>query len=321
MEWKHGKKRNDEAYMWAGDRHVWAGRLIWVGKVRMIEGGLLEIYICTWYSIFLFPQLFYKALLFKSECFFFKKNFSFYYPPTLYNPLHKKKTIAFCRFIQIKSQLSIMTTKPTSTLLRLLISIAITAGVQLVYAKPVPDNFQIDGFLQQQPQQQPQQQEQPNAGESFVVAYGGNNSPNYNLDSTDLNAAAQFGVSTSPTPTSQENPSPAEGDLVAWEWWDNSRNNVLADDSTLPEVTGDPATQKARAEEFQNFNCGNEESICCSGNHPAPAVSGGKHVCANSKFCSTHFFSWAVLANEFVQRRARLLCHSFVLVQCQPKTT
>lgn len=187
-----------------------------------------------------------------------------------------------------------MTTKPTSTLLRLLISIAITAGVQLVYAKPVPDNFQIDGFLQQQLQQQ------PDAGESFVVAYGGDNSPNYNLDSTDLNAAAQFGVSTPPTPTSQENPSPAEGDLVAWEGWENTRNNVLADDSTLPEVTGDPATQKARAEEFQNFNCGNEESVCCSGNHPAPAVSGGKHVCANSKFCSTHFFSCAVLANEFL---------------------
>lgn len=207
-----------------------------------------------------------------------------------------------------------MTTKPTSSLLRLLISIAITAGVQPVYAKPVPDNFQMDGFLQQQPQ--------PNAGESLFVAYGGDNSPNYNLDSTDLNAGAQFGGSVSPTPTSQENPSPAEGDLVAWDWWDNIRNNVLAGDSApLPDVTGDPATQKATAEEFQNFNCGNEESVCCSGNHPAPAVSGGKHVCANSKICSTHFFSWAVLANEFVQRRARLLCHIFVLVQFQPKTT
>lgn len=101
-----------------------------------------------------------------------------------------------------------MTTKPTSTLFRLLISIAITVGVVLVYAKPVLDEYQLDGFLL--PQQQQQQPEQPNAGEDFFVAYGGD-IPHYNLDGTDIKAAPQSAVPTSPTPTIQENPTLTEG--------------------------------------------------------------------------------------------------------------
>lgn len=59
-------------------------------------------------------------------------------------------------YIQITdSILQIMTTKPTSTLPRLFISIAIMLGVVLVYAKPVPDNYQLDGFLSSKSCQMP----------------------------------------------------------------------------------------------------------------------------------------------------------------------
>lgn len=106
-----------------------------------------------------------------------------------------------------------MITKPTHTFLRLFISIAITVGVVLVYAKPLPDNDQAGGYLIQQQQQQ----QQPNAGEEIVVAYGGD-IPNYNLDSPELNTDPSFGVFSNPTATIQENPTPAKGELVAFEW-------------------------------------------------------------------------------------------------------
>lgn len=116
-------------------------------------------------------------------------------------------------YIQITdSILQIMTTKPTSTLPRLFISIAIMLGVVLVYAKPVPDNYQLDGFLQQQ--------ELPNAGEGFVVAYGGGDTPPaYGFDSLDLNLLPQPGIPTSPTPTIKENPTPAKGELSPGIGW------------------------------------------------------------------------------------------------------
>ncbi len=58
-----------------------------------------------------------------------------------------------------------------------------------------------------------------------VVAYGGD-IPNYNLDSSELNTDPSFGVFSNPTPTIQENPTPAKGELVAFEWWDNFINGI-----------------------------------------------------------------------------------------------
>lgn len=116
-----------------------------------------------------------------------------------------------------------MNSKPTNTLLRLFISIAIIVGVVFVYAKPLPDNDQADGYLLQQ--------QQPNAAEDFVVAYngGGGDTPISNsngLDSPELiNTDPSFGGGgffSNPTPTIQENPTPArEGKLVALDWVDN----------------------------------------------------------------------------------------------------
>lgn len=126
-----------------------------------------------------------------------------------------------------------MNTKPTNTLLRLFISIAITVGVVLVYAKPLPDNDQAaGGYLIQQ-------QQQPNAGEEFVIAYGGGggdipNSNNGLLDSpTELNthdpslSGGDFFLSN-PTPTIQEDPTLAGegGKLIAFDWLENFREGI-----------------------------------------------------------------------------------------------
>lgn len=124
-----------------------------------------------------------------------------------------------------------MNTKPTNTLLQLFISIAITVGVVLVYAIPLPDNDQAaGGYLIQQ--------QQPNAGEEFVIAYGGGgdipNSNNGLLDSpTELNtddpssSGGDFFLSN-PTPTIQEDPTLARegGKLIALDWLENFREGI-----------------------------------------------------------------------------------------------
>lgn len=166
-----------------------------------------------------------------------------------------------------------MIAKPTNTLLRLFISIAITVGVVIVYAKPLPDNDQAGGYLIQQ--------QQPN------VAYGGDN-PEYNFDSPELNTDPSFGGVSNPTPTIQENPTPAKGDLVAFEWWDNVMNGIRQKFEGNPEppqplVTLGVSVQKAMEDKFRNFDCGGAKSVCCSGNSNNPGIS-GKHTCANSKF-------------------------------------
>ncbi len=159
-----------------------------------------------------------------------------------------------------------MIAKPTNTLLRRFISIAITVGVVLVYAKPLPDNDQAGGYLIQQ---------QPNAEEEFVVAYGGDN-PEYNLDSPEKNTDPSFGGVSNPTPTIQENPTPANGEPVTFEWWDSIIDGIRQ------KIEGMSA-QKAMEDKFRNFDCGGAKSVCCSGNSNNPGIS-GKHTCANSKF-------------------------------------
>lgn len=116
-----------------------------------------------------------------------------------------------------------MNTKPTNTLLQHFISIAITVGVVLVFAKLLPGNDSAGGYLiQQQQQQQP-----PNAGEEeFVIAYGGD-MPNYNLEIPELNAdPSSFEAFSNPTPTIGEVPTPAEGGHIPLQWLDNFINNL-----------------------------------------------------------------------------------------------
>ena len=166
-----------------------------------------------------------------------------------------------------------MIAKPTNTLLRRFISIAITLGVVLVHAKPLPDNDQAGGYLIQQQQQQ--QQQQPNAGEEFLVAYGGDN-PEYNLDSPEQNTDPSFAGVSNPTPTIQENPTPANGEPAAFEWLDSIIDGIRQKFEGM-------SSQKAMEDKFRNFDCGGAKSVCCSGNSNNPGIS-GKHTCANSKF-------------------------------------
>lgn len=191
-----------------------------------------------------------------------------------------------------------MNTKPTNTLFRLFFSIAITVGLVLVYAKPLPNNYDQAGggyLIEQQQQQQP-----PNAGEGeFVVAYGGDDIPtNYNLDNipnpdellnTDPSSFSAF--SNPPTPTIQENPTfttTEKSGQVALEWIDNLMNNIREKFGGDTELSPPPPPLPTPTlkEKFQNFPCSGSRSICCSGNMNKAGIS-GKHTCANSKFSTT----------------------------------
>lgn len=222
--------------------------------------------------------------------FFFQFYIIVLYPlPT--PPPPKKKILLHC--IQMYSyhvSTSSHDYQTTSTLLRLFISIAVTVGVVLVYAKPVLNNDQAGGFLIKQ-QQQP-----PNAGEEFVVPYGGD-LPNYNLDNPDLNAEPPFGVPSNPTPTIQENPGPADGEPIAFEWLDNINSlilEILRGDAQTPLVTEAAAVKKSREDKFENFKCGEKKSVCCQN---SPRIS-GKRICAKSKIRSARVF-FPPLFNSF----------------------
>lgn len=114
--------------------------------MRGVQRGMYSTYVHKSPSILCF------ALPFESQ----ERHLSYFFPPSIYVRVHivllvvnrspqpNKKSIPLSLYSNHVSTLIIMNSKPTNTLLRLFISIAITVGVVFVYGKPLPDNDQAD---------------------------------------------------------------------------------------------------------------------------------------------------------------------------------